>query len=147
MAMCLYTCEQHHVKPWFYCCQFHLPININDRNGRQVIFFFIKMENFFVSRKDAIGQSVHVISTLGLSASIFYVLFLLCYGMYFSMWEADVIAQLIWRGLAWEIYFIFLCILIRLGAETNYIFWTKTNFVKILLIFILPFIKKLWMEN
>jgi hypothetical protein len=44
------------------------------------------------------------------------------------MWEADVIAQSIWReGLAWEIYFIFLCILIRLGAETNYIFWTKTN--------------------
>jgi len=102
------------------------------------------MENFFVSREDAIGQSVHVISTLGLSASIFYVLFLLCYGMYFFMWEADVIAQSIWRkGLAWEIYFIFLCILIRLGTKTNDIFWTKTNFVKILLIFILPFIKKL----
>lgn len=64
-------------------------------------------------------------------------------GCIFFMWEADVISQSIWReGLAWEIYFIFLCILIRLEAETNDIFWTKTNFVKILLIFILPFIKK-----
>lgn len=70
-------------------------------------------------------------------------IFIVLRDVFFFMWEADVIAQSIWReGLAWEIYFIFLCILIRLEAETNDIFWTKTNFVKILLIFILPFIKK-----